>query len=243
MRKLLVLFAIMALLFIPAMAMAEKTYLPGEELPDGAVEVEHWELVDNEWVTHAAGDVTSLARCWRSGPASGNCNKENWVINFTHHASMAQWSEWSIGGTRWDWRILKPGTYAADCIEFTLKSNNDVLIDYDGFADLAYLGEGGVKTTIDTYYSFGEDIEGAAENGWVRAVDLNDDDDMIYDSAALHAGMSTKLFNMIVVANCNSSCEYEDTGTITLTLQNVKVWVDGRAGTWRDPQILPPTQG
>ncbi|MEA4884587.1 MAG: hypothetical protein VB144_13220 [Clostridia bacterium] len=235
MKRLFVLFAIMALVFVPAMAMA---YNPGQELPAGAVEVEHWEMVNGAWVSHPSGDVTSLARCWRSGPTQGSCNKENWVIDFTHHASMAQWSDWTIGGTRWDWRILKPGTYAADCIEFTLKSNNDVLIDYEGFADLQYLETGaGVKRTIDTYYSFGEDIVAAERNGWVRAVDLNTDDDLILDSAALHGGMSTKLLNKIVVENCNSSCEYEDTATITLKLQNIKLWVDGVNGTWANPQV------
>ncbi len=145
---------------VPAMAMA---YNPGEELPDGAVEVEHWEMDENgAWIRHDSGDLTSLARCWRSGPTQGgSCNKENWTINFVHHASMAQWCEWTIGGTRWDWRILKPGTYAADCIEFTLKSNNDIKITFAGFDDLQYLEEGGVKTTIDTYYSYGEDVAAA----------------------------------------------------------------------------------
>ncbi len=219
-------------------------YDPGQELLPGATEVEHWELVSGVWVNKVAGDTTALARCWRSGPDQGECNKANWVINFTHHASMAQWCKWTIGGTRWDWRILKPGTYAADCIEFTLKSNNDVLIDYEGFADLYRpLGNQDTKTTIDTYYSFGEDIAGAERNGWVRAADLNGDDDLILDSLALHAGMSTKLFNKIVVEECNSSCEYEDTATITLKLQNIKVWVDGELGTWRDPQIPTPPQG
>lgn len=243
MKRLLVLFAIMALIFVPVMAMA---YDPGQELPPGATEVEHWELAADgvTWVRHAAGDITSLARCWRSGGDSNNCNKASWQINFTHHASVAQWCKWSIGGTRWDWRILKPGTYAADCIEFWLKSNNDVLIDYEGFADLYRpLGNQTTKTTIDTYYSFGEDIEGAEANGWVRAADLNGHDDLIRDSVALHTGFATKLFNKIVVEDCNSSCEYEDTATITLKLQNIKVWVDGDRGTWRDPQILPTTQG
>jgi len=41
-----------------------------------------------------------------------------------------------------------------------------------------------------------------------------------------HAGLSTKILNKIVVENCNSSCEYENRGTITITLQNIKLWVD-----------------
>jgi hypothetical protein len=48
----------------------------------------------------------------------------------------------------------------------------------------------------------------------------------------------TKLFNKIVVENCNSSGEYEDTATITLSLLNQQPWVDP-AGGWGN-QALPP---
>ena len=232
MKKLLVCLALLTLLIVPTMANAQ---LPGEPLPVGAVEVEHWELVEGAWDHMEPGE--GLARCWRSGGAQGECNRTSWLVNFTHHAAMAQWSEWSIGGTRWDWRILKPGTYAADCIEFKLLSNNAVLIDYDGFADLLRTTEGGVKQTIDTYYSFGESIGQAEANGWVRATDLDKHDDIIPDSATLHVGMVTKLFNKIVVENCNSSGEYEDTATLTLTLLNQQPWVDPNGG-WGD-QSLP----
>lgn len=237
MKRLAILFAIMALLLVSAVASADP-------LPRGATEVEHWEWNGTAWVYHDVNSATALARAWRSGGAVGSCNKLEWEIGFTTHASMAQWSNWSIGGTRWDWRILKPGDYAADCIEFRLQSNNAVLIDYEGFDDLTRvehqypeLKEGffgaGVKQTIDTYYSFGESIGTAVENGWVRAIDLNNDDDTIPDSADFHEGFTTKLFTRIVVENCNSSGEYEDTATITLVLQNQQPWVDP-SGAWAD---------
>lgn len=236
MKKLLVCFAVLALLLVPAMANAA---LPGEPLPANAVEVEHWELAADgvTWVHKEPGN--GLARCWRSGGAQGECNQTSYVVNITHHAAMAQWSEWSIGGTRWDWRILKPGTYAADCIEFKLQSNNSVLIDYEDFADLLRTTEGGVKQTIDTYYSFGESIGQAESNGWVRAADLNEHDDIIPDSAVLHVNYVTKLFNKIVVENCNSSGEYEDTAVITLTLLNQQPWVDP-AGGWGNQSLPTP---
>jgi hypothetical protein len=232
MKKLLVCFAVLALLLVPAMAMA---YNDGQDLPPGATEVEHWEWDGSGWVRKAEGDLTALARCWRSGPANDKCNKEVWTIDFVHHASMAQWCEWSIGGTRWDWRILKPGTYAADCIEFTVKSNNDVVIGFAGFADLEYTETGGVNRFIETYYSYGETIEAADINGWTRASDLNEAPRTVSDSADIHAGVSTKLFNKIIVENCNSSCEYENQGQITITLQNIKRWVDPVTGTWFPP--------
>ncbi|MEW5866307.1 MAG: hypothetical protein AB1774_05530 [Bacillota bacterium] len=234
MKRLVLILALMTVLLVPATALAAS---PGVPLPAGAVEVETWKLVEGEWVSQGTGNVEALARCWSSGPAQGACNKQSWVINFIHHASVAQWIEWSIGGTRWDWRIRKPGTYAADCINFALKSNNAVAINYDGFNDLTYLEQGeGVKQTIDTYYSYGATIAEAEANGWVRASALNEEDDLIPDSAGLHAGMNTKLWNKIEVVECNSSCEYEDTATITLVLQNMKHWVDPATGYYKDPQ-------
>jgi len=233
MKKLLVCLVVLAFLLVPAMAMAD--YNDGQDLPPGAEEQTHWEWNEDKgenggWDEYKAGDTSALARCWTSGGDFGYCNKQNWEIEFVHHASMAQWCNWTISGTRWDWRILKPGTYAADCIAAWIQSNNDVMITFEGFGDLQYQEEdAGVKQTIDTYYSWGPDLE---SNSWVRAAALNEEAPIIPDSAALHAGQSTKLWNKIVVENCNSSCEYENTGTITITLQNIKRWVDPQTGGW-----------
>jgi hypothetical protein len=231
MKKLLVCLVVLAFLLVPAMAMAHN---PGNELSDDAVEVEHWEWNGTAWIHKDPNDTSSLARCWRSGQSDGTCNKEVWDIPFTNHASMAQWLFYNLGGTRWDWRILKPGTYAADCIEATIRSNNDVAVTFAGFGDLEYMEEGGIDRTISTWYSWGESLAVAERNGWVRAADLNQQTAFISDSEQLHRGFVLKLWNKIDVVNCNSSCEYENTGTIYITLQNIKLWVDGESGHWLD---------
>jgi|ADurb_Cas_03_Slu_FD_contig_51_1971661_length_1068_multi_1_in_0_out_0_1 hypothetical protein len=239
MKRLLVLFAIMAFILVPAMAMA---YNSGVELLPDAVEVSHWEIVDGAWVEFGTGNVLSNARCWRSGAASDSCNKQVWEIPFTTHASMAQWLFYNLGGTRWDWRIRKPGTYAADCIEATIRSNNDVVITFANFADLLYQETGGVDPTISTWYAWGEDWNHAKDR-WVSAADLNKQRVTIGDSDQLHTGFVTKLWNKIDVVNCNSSCEYENTGTIIITLQNMKLWVDPTNGGWlasKNPTEPPP---
>lgn len=237
MKRIIVMLALMAVLLVPAAALA---YNPGVALPSGATEVEAFEWNGTVWSSiwvNGAGAPAANARCWSSTPDSGACNKQNWVINITNHASVAQWIDWSIGGTRWDWRIRKPGTYAADCINFTIKSNNDVAVNFDGFADLEYLEQGaGVKQTIDTYYSYGGSIEAAQSNGWIRAADLNNADFIFPDGSALHSGLNYKLWNKIVVENCNSSCEYEDTATITLTVRNMKHWIDPETGNFKSDQ-------
>lgn len=241
MKRIILILALMAVVLVPVAALAAS---PGVALPANAIEVETWKLVGDEWVSQGTGNVEALARCWSSNPVLGSCNKASWVVTFTHHASVAQWIEWTLSGSRWDWRIRKPGTYAADCITATLKSNNDVAIDYDDFADLAYLeADEGVKQTIDTYYSFGATLAEAEANGWVGASALNEEHDVIDDSQALHDGLSTKLWNKIVVENCNSSCEYEDVGTITISVTNLKHWIDPDTGNFKVDQIgsQPPT--
>ena len=115
-------------------------------------------------------------------------------------------------------------------MSFTIQSNSAVLIDYEGFGDLTSLTPGGVKQTIDTYYGYGPSIEAAIDNGWVRSFDLNDSDDIIADSAVLHSGWTTKLFTRIVVDVWNSSGEYEDTATVTLSLINQQPWVADDGG-------------
>lgn len=241
MKRMILILALMAVLLIPAAALADAPPATGIPLPAGAVEVDSWVFQDGQWV-HMSGptqpNVAALARCWSSGPVQGNCNKQSWTINFTHHASVAQWINWSLSGSRWDWRIRKPGTYTADCITATLQSNNAVAITYSGFGDLTRLNEGGVKQTIDTYYAIGGATPpGLPDSGvWVRAADLNNEVDTIPDSADLHAGLQTKLWNLIKVEECNSSCEYENTGVITISVTNLKHWIDPGSGNFAATQ-------
>lgn len=226
MKRLLVVTLLLALLAVPGVAAA---YDPGQALPAGATEVEAWRWDGAQWVSMSTGGLTSEARCWTSGPTSGACNKENWPVNVTAHASVAQWVDWTLSGTRWDWRVRKPGTYAADCITFTLKSNNDVFIDYEGFGDLVSVTGNSVNPNIATAFGFGPTI---GQVQFVSGDALNTHDDLVPDSDALHAGLSCKLWIKITVVECNSSCEYEDTATVTLKLKNIKMWIDPATGNF-----------
>ncbi len=221
-----------AILVFPLLLSA---YIPGDSLPGGASEVETWYWDGSQWVSQGTGDVAALARLWRSNPSQGSCNKEHWSIPVTIHASVAQWIEWSITGTRWDWRVRKPGIYAGDCIGATITSNNDVQIDFDGFDNLQALGNS-VNPTIPIWYSFGETIDEAEAHGWIPAPNLDGESFLLEDSQDLHCGLSWKLWNKINVENCNSSCEYEDQAVITLTLKNMKIWVDPASGNFKQPQ-------
>lgn len=192
-----------------------------------------WKLNDaGEWI------VTEEARALRTGAMiDSSCNQWEWHVDVTINASVAQWIHWNLNAQGWDWRIMKPGCYAANCIHFWVASNGDVLIDYEGFNDLESVQGNTHNNWIEAYYSWGETPEIADMNGWVRAIDLNLDDDLLDESELndpftgdLHAGIEFKLFNKVCVVDCNTACEYQDLASITLVLMQQKDWVDPDGG-------------
>ncbi|MGI6131701.1 MAG: hypothetical protein ACOYES_07500 [Bacillota bacterium] len=255
MRRLLVLFAIMVFIFVPAMTSAHEG---GHSLPPSATEQEAWELVDTNndrvldtWVTmYVRGSNNTLvpsaeakARAWTSDPIpTRECNTRLWPLDVAVHASVAQWISWNISATRWDWRVRKPGTYCTDCVTFVIHSNNSVRVDYEGFADLAYEGDvvEGTLGAIATFYTM-SNTGSPPVGGWVAAESLNTPHfDLIPNTGTLHHGETFKLWNKIVVDPCNSSCEYHDDAKITLSLTNMKAWIDENTGFFKEKQLANP---
>ncbi len=199
-------------------------------VPSFAQYTDVWKLDGSNWV------LTDLAKVLKTGQyVDSSCNKTYWHIDVTMHASVAQWIHWTLNNQGWDWKVMKPGCYAANCITFWVASNGDVMIDYEGFDDL--VGNNEHKDSIDTYYSWGGSPDVAEQHGWVRAIDLNSDDDLLDESELndvpndLHFGIEFKLFNKLCVVECNTACEYYDDATVTLILQQQKDWVD-EDGDW-----------
>ncbi|MDD3749911.1 MAG: hypothetical protein PHS43_05390 [Firmicutes bacterium] len=253
MKKLVVCFFVLAALLIPAMVLADSADASGWPVyppPRCEEEVQTWYRHGKDWYRSGEGpNDAQLARCFRRGKLTGgSCNKEEWECAFTTWASMAQWCEWSISNTRWEWYILKPGTYAADCIGVFLKSNGDVEISFKDFGHLK-----GVNENTDEYIEVsyvartwdGNDnnpprIIHIDDTHWIPAPELNEKIFPVGDSMGLHEGLWFKLFNKIEVSNCNSAGEYEDEGIVYITLKNQRDWVDDD-GTWGD--LLPPLPG
>lgn len=251
MRKLVMCFAILALLLLPGMAMADSNPVDCTDI--GEVDTWSWLAGESDWTYHPAGDTTTMARCWKTeaGIEKTGCNKGKWEIGFTNHASMAQWSYWSISNTRWDWKIRKPGLFAADCITLWIQSNGPIDIGFDGFDDLKRPeddeedpdthGEGTLHNIV-TWYSLvpftpgpgveAPDVWDADQKGWLEAAEMDSAVIPVDDSAELHAGLYWKLFNKIDVKNCNSVGEYHNKGTITIALTNIKPFIDSVSGTW-----------
>jgi hypothetical protein len=225
----IILAAILMILFLPLVASAQ---FDGTE-----VETWFWDGDAGMWVYQGVGDVTALARCWASLPTQGACNKD-WMIPVKVHASIAQWIEWTLSGSRWDWKVRKPGRYGADCITATVKSNQHVLIDYHDFNDLEAESVS-VNPFIPIWYhvsEMGAQLPPPDSPFWTRSFDLNNSAewDTIYDSQQLHDGLQFKLWNMIEVVECNSACEYQDHATISLKLLCQKWWIDRTTGYFID---------
>jgi hypothetical protein len=233
MKKLLLALLILSLLPVAALAIDGYPY-PGSE-------VSSWYWFEGAWVVSSEAanpNPMALARCFASLPADSSCNK-NWRVDVTIHASIAQWINWSLTGTRWDWFVRKPGYYAADCITATVKSNQNVLVDYHDFGPLIAVDTAkAVMDTIPIFYTVGDYATGPplmSDPRWVPAVGLNNaaEWDTIYDSATLHQGLQFKLWNYIHVVECNSACEYQDDAWISLELLCQKPWIDTETGYFK----------
>ncbi len=180
------------------------------------------------------------------GPEFG-CNKSPLVIEWATKLQMAQWAFYNFNDTQWNWYVRKPGEYFADCIGGSIRSNGDLRVTFAGFGPLLYEAAGqGVTEEIETWYGYsneetdmgpflptggvGTDTAGNFASGWYQAPipDL-----LIGDSQRLHDKYSFKLWNRIKVVPSNSASNYSNTGTITITLENQKDWIDPETGLYK----------
>lgn len=204
----------------------------GDRLPNSVQNPGTFQLDENgNWVP------ATYAYSFNSEGADsdGMSNKEIHSFNIVNHVSVAQWIKWSISGTRKDWRVLRPGTYASDSVTAKIASNNDVVIEFWA-EDPEYLEEDrGVTRTIPKWFSYSEGVlpEDADLNGWLPASETSEENPFVIrltDSAALHEGLTYKIWEKIEVLPSHSSSDYEGTGKVTIYLTNIKHWVDGVNG-------------
>jgi|LSQX01.1.fsa_nt_gb hypothetical protein len=235
-RKVLFLsLAIVALAAVGAFAQIPPlndydTGYKGDLLPDGSTPPGTYELRDGAWIPAV------YAIAWNSGGADsdGISNKPVFTFEITNHVSVAQWINWSISGTRKDWRVLRPGTYASDSVTARIQSNNDVVIEFYA-EDPEYLSDGGVTRTIPKWFGYSEtdQIDEVDNRGWWRGSDFSSDNPLVIrvrDSAGLHSGLTYKIWEKIEVLPSHSSSDYEGKGYVTIYLTNVKHWVDPDTG-------------
>ncbi|MGC8890271.1 MAG: hypothetical protein ACP5PC_06170 [bacterium] len=176
------------------------------------------------WIPETKGSRLANTRAWKQGEAlSGFCNKETWTIDVATHASIAQWIKWQLNAQGWRFYVRKPGTYIADCISGSIKSNADVLVTFSGFDDLKNTsGE-----AIETYYSFGEEMPSSAMV-WYPAKTLGQE-----TLRVPYCEHNAHLWIKIVVREDASggypktrACEYQNDATVKISVTVYKPWLD-----------------
>ncbi|MBP7892933.1 MAG: hypothetical protein KA063_05300 [Firmicutes bacterium] len=130
----------------------------------------------------------------------------------------------SVTATRLDWRVRKPGMYAALATEITATGYGKLQVQFSDFRDLARTN--GVSGTVPAFYAFGQDLPDKASSQWIAASAMNDQSNwpipMELDSAA---GSVLRLWSMIGVGEEASSAEYssdlgDNKGVITFIVSN-----------------------
>jgi hypothetical protein len=205
-------------------------------LAGGESQVFYWDDAAG-WVGYEPGDPDALARLFRTGDfVFDSCNAGYWEIPVHIRASIAQWVKFRLDWNTWEWFVRKPGCYAGNSIEAVVWSNGDIEVGYFDFGKLMpVLPENEDHNPVDIYYSYGESVGEAEQNGWVPAELLNENKTMIYDVGPdweLHYGIAWKLWSKICVDVCNSACDYYDDAFITITLKQQKPWIVFDTGEW-----------
>ena len=78
----------------------------------------------------------------------------------------------SVTATCLDWRVRKPGIYAALATEITATGCGKLQVQFSDFRDLARTD--GVSGTVPVFYAFGQDLPEKPSLQWIAASAMND---------------------------------------------------------------------
>ncbi|MCR4402000.1 MAG: hypothetical protein NUW12_04345 [Firmicutes bacterium] len=125
----------------------------------------------------------------------------------------------SLSSTRQDWRVRKPGTYAALATEMSFTGVGKLTVDFSGFTNLAQ--QDGGPDFIRAWYGFGNDLAAVETSGWISANDLNLDANsrgpITLDPST---PVTLRMWSKIDVGEEDMSSEYEDVGVVTFIVSN-----------------------
>lgn len=179
---------------------------------------------------------TQLCRVFKEDAEEGACNKCEWPLNFTVDASIAQWVEWSITYTDADFWVLKPGTYVVDSVAINIKSNGDVQLKADYWADLLSPTSGKIIPVEITILPCGQ-MPGSSTTWYAASalqgkyVLMNLIEEEIGDTFH-YDGVNAVMWIRITVDECNTACDYYGGGQFFVQLDSQKAWVDCETGSW-----------
>ncbi|MGE5623708.1 MAG: hypothetical protein ACM3UP_01635, partial [Methanocella sp.] len=130
----------------------------------------------------------------------------------------------TFNATQYDWKIRRPGDFAAEPIEFSVASNRQVAVTFRQFGDLeSTSGEG---RPIPTSYGFGLTLVDADRDGWIRACDLNARR-LMTSEAQVGGTARWLLWPRLEVAVDTRATEYRNVGRVTFSMLDVEPAIVG----------------
>lgn len=131
-------------------------------------------------------------------------------------AVQEAYADVNVTASRLDWRVQKPGTYAAIATEISATGKGKLSVQFSEFCDLARVN--GTAGMITAFYGFGNDLAAVETGGWISAADLNNK--TRYIDLSDPDPMPILMWSKINVDDQDSSAEYENTGVITFIVSN-----------------------
>lgn len=122
---------------------------------------------------------------------------------------------YSVSHNRLDFRIMRPGVYAAPLAVIELSGTGGAKLTFEDFSHGQYLTDPGALPVLFEY-SVGATLEEADAFGWRSADDMNGER-WEYDQAEVQAGKTITLWVKATVTDYHFSSDYEAAGKISIT--------------------------
>ncbi len=137
-------------------------------------------------------------------------------------SETAPWILYSFSATQWTWSLRAPGDYAAECVTGSITSKMDVLLQFQGFENLA--SSDASEQPVESYYAACIGNEQVSQLNWFSAAELNSHPLLIPGN---HKTPTLwRLWNKISVKPGNSASLYSDHAAINVAILNSTTWID-----------------
>jgi hypothetical protein len=243
MKKLLTIVLLLSTATI-LLAAAPVSNAKGGFCPPGYIEKDVWMVTDTGWAALGQGNPGAKARCWTKDTTYfGACNKELWHIGLNNEASVAQWLELTMHGDGFHWGIRKVGEYAADCNWFNVRSNDAIVVTFNGFEDLLSTTS---PATIEAEYAFTDEVLTTPppddDPAWLHVEDVNALRWYVPDTVMCEGGLTKHIWTTIETDSCTPCENFRDPNgaMINITLQCIQPWINRETGDFASMPEFPP---
>lgn len=131
------------------------------------------------------------------------------------------WVEWSISSTALTYAVRTPGRYASRWGTIGIRSNSDVILDFDHFGDLQRAADGG---GTEMELGLAEGATNPNQVNFCSAAKFNEQDVRLTRAQA--GTFQCDLWCRINVTRASRAGDYERQATITVVMENGYDWTE-----------------